>query len=160
MVSVFRRLKKIDQQLIYEQYRKKYNIHPDFKFNGPSILFYGKGKINCGSGSYIGTCSTIEANENCVVEIASGCAISHNVRMYTTSYDPDQDFSNPNRFVKTGNIIIQDNVWIGVNVLINPGVTIGYNSVIGANSVVTKNIEPNSICGGVPAKLIKYKSIK
>lgn len=60
---------------------------------------------------------------------------------------------------KIGDIIIGDGVWIGANVFINPGVIIRDNSVIGANSVVTKNVEANSIVGGVPARLIRMKKI-
>ena len=59
---------------------------------------------------------------------------------------------------KKGNVIIEDFVWIGANVFINPGVTIGKNSIVGANSVVVRDLPPNGIYGGVPAKLIKLKS--
>jgi acetyltransferase-like isoleucine patch superfamily enzyme len=54
-----------------------------------------------------------------------------------------------------GPVIIEDNVWIGQGVAIMPDVTIGKNSIIGANAVVTKSFPPNSIIGGVPARLIK-----
>ena len=47
------------------------------------------------------------------------------------------------------------NVWIGAGSTILPGVTIGENSVIGASSVVTKDIPPNTIAVGSPAKVIK-----
>ena len=70
----------------------------------------------------------------------------------------DQDFSNNSIEIKYGNVLIGDYVWIGANVFIGPGVKIGNNSVIGANSVVTKDVEAFSIVGGVPAKLIRYKS--
>ncbi|RFN60447.1 acyltransferase [Marixanthomonas ophiurae] len=53
--------------------------------------------------------------------------------------------------------IIGDNVWIGRNVIIMPGITIGESSIVGAGAVVTKDVEPFSIVGGVPAKLIKYR---
>lgn len=53
--------------------------------------------------------------------------------------------------------VIEDDVWIGRNVVIMPGVTIGKGSIIGSNAVVTKSIEPYSIVGGVPAKLIRKR---
>jgi maltose O-acetyltransferase len=84
--------------------------------------------------------------------------ISHNVRIYSSSAVADQDFSNNSIEIKYGNVLIGDYVWIGANVFIGPGVKIGNNSVIGANSVVTKDVEEFSIVGGVPAKLIRYKS--
>lgn len=52
-------------------------------------------------------------------------------------------------------IRIEDKVWLGANVTICPGVTIGKGAVIAAGAVVTKDVEPRSIVGGVPAKLIK-----
>lgn len=54
-------------------------------------------------------------------------------------------------------IIIEDDVWIGSNVCVLAGVTIGKGSVIGAGAVVTKNVEPYSVMGGVPARLIKKR---
>jgi len=54
-----------------------------------------------------------------------------------------------------GPVIIRDSVWIGEGACILSGVEIGRCSIIGANSVVTKSIPPNSIVGGVPARVIK-----
>ena len=56
-----------------------------------------------------------------------------------------------------GDINIEDDVWIGANCIITAGVKIADGCVIGAGSVVTKNLNKNSIVGGVPAKLIKYR---
>lgn len=53
--------------------------------------------------------------------------------------------------------VIEDDVWIGRNVVIMPNVVIGTGSIIGANAVVTKNIDPYSVVGGVPAKLIRKR---
>ncbi len=52
---------------------------------------------------------------------------------------------------------IGNDVWIGNNVSIKYGVHIGDGAIIGAGAVVTKNVEPYSIVGGVPAKIIKYR---
>jgi len=57
-----------------------------------------------------------------------------------------------------GKVHIDDGVWVGDKATILPGVTIGKNAIIGANSVVTKNVQPNSIVGGNPARVIKIMS--
>lgn len=54
-------------------------------------------------------------------------------------------------------VIIEDDVFIGMNVIISKGCTIGKGAVIGAGSVVTKDIPPDAIVGGVPAKIIRFK---
>ncbi|EOU1879021.1 CatB-related O-acetyltransferase [Clostridium perfringens] len=56
-----------------------------------------------------------------------------------------------------GKIKICDDVWIGMNTTIMSGVTIGQGAIIAAGSVVTKDVEPYSIVGGNPCKLIKYR---
>ena len=56
-----------------------------------------------------------------------------------------------------GNVRIGNDVWIGSDVKILSGVTIGNGAVIAANSVVVGKVEPYSIYGGNPAKLIKYR---
>lgn len=48
------------------------------------------------------------------------------------------------------------NVWIGAGATILPGVTVGENAVVAAGAIVTKDVEPNTIVGGNPAKLIKH----
>lgn len=53
-----------------------------------------------------------------------------------------------------GKIEIHDNCQIGVGVLILPNVTIGPNSVVGAGSVVTKDVPPNTVAAGNPARPI------
>lgn len=53
-----------------------------------------------------------------------------------------------------GKIDIRDNVFIGHQAIILPGVTIGPNAIVAANSVVTRDVPPNSVVGGVPAKVL------
>ena len=52
-------------------------------------------------------------------------------------------------------IIIGNDIWIGTKVCILHGVTIGGGAVVGAGSVVTKNVDPYTVVGGVPARFIK-----
>ncbi len=52
-------------------------------------------------------------------------------------------------------IVIKHNAWIGAAATILPGVTVGENAVVAAGAVVAKDVLPNTIVGGVPAKIIK-----
>ncbi|MDE6560475.1 MAG: CatB-related O-acetyltransferase, partial [Muribaculaceae bacterium] len=56
-----------------------------------------------------------------------------------------------------GDIIIGNDVWIGYDAVIMAGVKIGDGAIIGARAVVTKDVEPYSIVGGVPAKAIRKR---
>lgn len=66
------------------------------------------------------------------------------------------DFSIPAPFPhQAKQITIHDNVWVGTHALILGGVTIGSGAVVGAQSVVTKDIPPNAVVAGNPAKIIR-----
>lgn len=156
--AIFKLLRKWHEEYRYETFRRKYDISPTFRFNGNNILLYGDGQILLGDESYIGRGSSIQAGEKCLVQIGQHCAISHNVRIYTTTNIVDQDFCSQ-RIHKSADVIIEDGVWIGANVFITPGIKIGTNSIIGANSVVTHDVPPWSVVGGVPARLIRMKLV-
>lgn len=52
-------------------------------------------------------------------------------------------------------VIIEDNVWIGCRAIVLPGVRIGSYSVVGAGSVVTKDVPPNTLVAGNPARIVR-----
>ncbi len=81
------------------------------------------------------------------VMIASHCALTSITHSKYTKLFNEQNVLGP--------IIIEDNVWIGSHVVILPGVTIGRNSIIGAGAIVNKDVAPNSIYVGVPARKIE-----
>jgi maltose O-acetyltransferase len=91
---------------------------------------------------------------NAPITIGNRVAIGHEVMLLTTSHeigDSDQragaTFSAP--------VTIQDGTWLGARCIVLPGVTVGRGSVVGAGSVVTKDVPPNTLVGGVPAKVIR-----
>jgi acetyltransferase-like isoleucine patch superfamily enzyme len=51
-------------------------------------------------------------------------------------------------------VVIGDDVWLGVRVVVTAGVTIGEGCIVGAGAVVTKDLPPNAIAAGVPARVI------
>lgn len=53
-------------------------------------------------------------------------------------------------------VIVEEDVWLGCNVTLLAGVTVGRGSTVAAGAVVTKSLPPYCICGGVPAKFIKF----
>lgn len=83
------------------------------------------------------------------------------------NYSPPDTQSNPNEIPKnrplfSKPIFIDSNVWIGEGAFILPGVTVGFGAVIAAGAVVTRDVPPQTIVAGNPAKVIKKynKSIK
>ncbi|MFH1283587.1 MAG: acyltransferase [bacterium] len=58
---------------------------------------------------------------------------------------------------KIGKIVVEDDVWIGSNAVILCNVKIGRGAIVGAGAVVTKDVEPFTIVGGVPAKVISRR---
>lgn len=140
--------------LRYMTYRKQYSIDKSFIFNGVDIEMYGDGEIIIGKNTYAGNRCALATSKGCKIVIGDNCAISHNVRIYTIGRDPQTVIHKLDVKHLKGDVIIGNNVWIGANVFINQGVNIGNNCVIGANSVVTRDVLPNSIVAGAPAKNI------
>lgn len=86
------------------------------------------------------------------ITIGDDALIGHNCVIATLnhSFEPERRADMIPAPVK-----ICDKVWIGANVTILQGVTIGEGAVVAAGAVVTKDVEPRTVVGGIPAKLIK-----
>ena len=105
-------------------------------------------KIAIGKGTVVGY--NCELDGRMGLHIGENVNISSDVKFYTLQHD-----YNSSDFRAVGaQVIVEDYVWVSVCAIILPGVTIGKGAVIAAGAVVTKDVEPYSIMGGIPAKKI------
>jgi acetyltransferase-like isoleucine patch superfamily enzyme len=120
-------------------------------YNFRNMLHAG---IKIGRDSLIGEYSVIRGQGG--VEIGD--------RVYTSPFTQiiavNHVFNDPTRpFVEQGitaeGIVIEDDVWLGAGAVITDGVRVGKGAVVAAGAVVTKDVEPHTVVGGVPAKQIK-----
>jgi acetyltransferase-like isoleucine patch superfamily enzyme len=111
------------------------------------------GKLAVGAGTIFGHHCTIGVQE--LVEIGRDCLIAEMVSIR----DHDHRFSRSDVPVREQGMVVApvrigDNVWLGSKVTVTKGVTIGDNAIVGANAVVTRDIPPNAIAAGVPARVL------
>lgn len=84
------------------------------------------------------------------ISIEDEAMIAANVQLISNDHDLD------NRWIITCKPVrICRRAWIGAGSTILPGVTVGENAVVGAGSVVTKDVEPDTIVAGNPARVIR-----
>jgi acetyltransferase-like isoleucine patch superfamily enzyme len=76
------------------------------------------------------------------------------ISMYTVILTLQHDLAAPDFDLVGAPVSIGDRVFVGTRALILPGVNIGEGAAVAAGTVVTKDVEPFTIVGGVPAKPI------
>jgi maltose O-acetyltransferase len=119
-------------------------------------------RVNLGNGNEIIIGDYCMINENVYIEgatIGNYVMIAPNVVIYSRTHifsSTDIPMLLQGQTIKTP-CILEDDVWIGKNSILMPGVRIGKGSIVGAGSVVTKDVEPYTIVGGVPAKYIRSR---
>ncbi len=104
-------------------------------------------------------------NPYCVIYGHGGLTIGNGVRIatHTVIIPANHRFDDPDipifrQGLSCKGVTIEDDVWIGCHVSILDGAHIGRGSVIAAGSVVRGRVEPYSVMGGVPAKLLKKRN--
>lgn len=85
-----------------------------------------------------------------LISVGKNVMITEGTMIFTHLYDPSVN----DHAMQIKKIRIEDNVFIGSRSVILNGVTLGKGSVVGTCSVVTKNVPPNAIVAGSPAKIV------
>lgn len=128
-----------------------------------NIRVSGGGNIIIQENVSIGTGAVFMAT-NASITIKHNVVASHNLRIITGDHERRVGMfcNNITEAIKNHNlgldkpVIIEPDVWIGMNVIILKGVTIGRGTTVSAGAVVHRSMPPYCICGGVPAKVIKF----
>lgn len=117
-------------------------------YEGCSVIVTDNAKLELGSG-YINMDTKIRCRE--YIKIGEEVFISENVHIRDS--DTHQILDGTHEMTKP--VVIGNHVWIGANVTILKGVTIGDGAIIAAGAVVNKDVPPQTLVGGVPAKILK-----
>ncbi len=88
------------------------------------------------------------------ITIGDDVQIGPNVQLLTPTH-PVEPGPRRDKWEAAEPITIGDNVWLGGGAIVLPGVTIGENTVVGAGSVVTRDLPPNVVAVGNPARVIR-----
>ena len=108
------------------------------------------GILDIGEGTFINGGTSICAQKS--VTIGKNCAIGN----YSLIMDSDfHSVGDLDIRPEAEPVVIGDNVWIAARVTVLKGVTIGEGAVVATGAVVTKDVEPYTLVGGIPAKVIR-----
>ncbi|MCM1111565.1 MAG: sugar O-acetyltransferase [Clostridium sp.] len=125
-------------------------IDEGFRLFPPFYTDFGR-NTHVGRNVFINSCCHFQDQGG--IYIGDGCLIGHCVVLATLNHehDPARRQNLTHAPIRIGN-----GVWIGANVTVTAGVTIGDNAIVAAGAVVTRDVPPNMIVGGVPARIIKH----
>lgn len=109
-------------------------------------------RLRIGRNCYFNVDSTFDLSAP--ITIGNEVAIGHEAILMTNTHQlgPAERRAGP---LEAKPIYIDNGAWLGARCIILPGVTVGKGAIVAAGAVVTKDVAPNTIVGGVPAKVIK-----
>lgn len=116
-------------------------------------------RISIGTDSHIGERSSLWAGDSSgCIKIGNNVSLAPDVYITASDYTFKKGLTFRQQPKNERDVIIGNDVWLGVKVVVTAGVTIGDGCIVGAGAVVTKDLPPNTIAGGIPAKVIKERS--
>lgn len=115
---------------------------------------YGRGLLQVGHSSWIGPGCVFFTHQDAAIRIGENCDIAPEVMFVTGSHEIGPSERRAGNGIANP-ISIGDGVWIGARATITGGVSIGAGSIVAAGAVVASDVAPNTLVGGVPARLIR-----
>jgi len=120
------------------------------------LMLFRLAGYNIGFGVYMPSDIVISDLKNRRNNITIGDRVSIGPRVtLITDSGPNNSRLSSKFPLLSGSIIIEDDAWLGAGVIVLPNVRIGKCAIVGAGSVCNKDVEPYTIVGGIPAKLIR-----
>jgi len=155
-----KKFKKVGENFKFAELVKVRN--PEYVSIGDNVFFNYGVYLEAGEGMEIEIGSNTHFAPYGVIygplKVGSNCAFAAHVVLASVGQGYSKvDIPMVKQPTQKKEIIIEDDVWIGANAVVIGGVRIGTGSIVGAGSVVTKNVEPFSVVGGVPARLIRKR---
>lgn len=110
-----------------------------------------RGRLSIGAHTVVNINCFFDLNDT--ITIGDHIGVGHEVMILTTTHrmGPPERRNGP---TYTAPVRIEDGAWIGARTTILPGVTVGRGAVVAAGAVVVRDVAPNTMVGGVPAKVI------
>lgn len=130
------------------------NIRHARLFSGEIVIRGNNCAVAFEEGSSLGSGTIVCMGEATSISIGAETMMADNIDIWNSDTHPIYD-SRRNLINPSADIRIGKHVWLGKNVKVLKGVTIGDNAIVGMNAMVTKDISPNSLNVGIPAREIK-----
>ena len=124
----------------------------------PNVSLANAERITIGVGTKVGERAALWAGEaSGRITIGDHCRLGPEVFITASDYGllPDELIAYQQRVEQ--DVVIGNDVWLGVRVFVGAGVTIGDGCVVSAGSVVTRDIPPNSVAAGFPARVVRRR---
>jgi acetyltransferase-like isoleucine patch superfamily enzyme len=119
------------------------------------ITMYRWMGIKIGNSCYIGTDCLFDDEEPGLLTIEDFVGIAYRVTILTHELFWKVENEQRVMTVRKQPVVLKRNCKIGTGAIILPGVTVHENAMVGAGAVVNKDVPPNSIVGGIPAKVLR-----
>jgi maltose O-acetyltransferase len=127
------------------------SIGEDTEIRPPFYVDYGS-QISIGARCFANF--GLVALDVAAITIGDDVQIGPNVQLLTPTH-PVQAEPRRQKWEAARPITIGDNVWLGGGAIVMPGITIGENTVVGAGAVVTRDLPPNVVAVGNPARVVR-----